>query len=107
LETTVGAACYAYSHFEMDCEWRYFLADHIRTEAGHGWGYIRQADPIDPRRDHSRPDPTSSINTAFRLAWNITDYNSAIFSAGRPFKAALKNSIVSRNFAPNSYTAGI
>jgi hypothetical protein len=57
LETTVGEACYAYSHFEMDCEWRYFLADHIRTEAGHGWGYIRQADAIDPRRDHSRPDP--------------------------------------------------
>jgi len=56
LETTVGAACYAYSHFDMDFEWRYCLADHIRTEAGHGWGYIRQANAIDPRRDHSRPD---------------------------------------------------
>ena len=25
LETTVGTACYACSHFEMDSEWRYFL----------------------------------------------------------------------------------
>jgi hypothetical protein len=57
LESTVGAACYACSHFDMDSEWRYLLADHIGTEAGHGWGYIRQADAIDPRRDHSRPDP--------------------------------------------------
>jgi hypothetical protein len=57
LETTVGAVCYAYSHFDMDSEWRYSLADHIRTEAGHGWGYIRQGDAIDPRRDHARPDP--------------------------------------------------
>src|SRR5262245_39730553 len=43
LERIVGAGCYAYSHFEMDPEWRYLLADHIRTEAGHGWGYIQQA----------------------------------------------------------------
>jgi len=57
LEHIVGAACYAYSHFEMDSEWRYLLADHIRTEAGHGWGYIRQADLVDPSRDHSKPDP--------------------------------------------------
>jgi len=57
LETTVGSACYASSHFEMDSEWRYFLAEHIGTEAGHGWGYIRQANAIDPRRDHARPDP--------------------------------------------------
>ena len=54
LEITVGSACYACSHFEMDSEWRYFLADHIGTEAGHGWGYIRQANAIDPRRDHAR-----------------------------------------------------
>jgi len=57
LESTVGSACYACSHFEMDSEWRYFLADHIGTEAGHGWGYIRQANAIDSRRDHARPDP--------------------------------------------------
>src|SRR6266496_4259460 len=57
LESIVGAACHAYSHFEMDPEWRYLLADHIRTEAGHGWGYIKQADAIDPSRDHSKPDP--------------------------------------------------
>src|SRR5437773_6460583 len=57
LKTIVGSACYAYSHFDMDFEWRYLLADHIRTEAGHGWGYIRQADLIDPERDHSRPVP--------------------------------------------------
>jgi hypothetical protein len=57
LENTVGMACYACSHFDMDFEWRYLLTDHIRTEAGHGWGYIKQADSIDPGRDHSRPDP--------------------------------------------------
>ena len=57
LEHIVGSACYAYSHFEMDPEWRYLLADHIRTEAGHGWGYIKQADLVDPSRDHSKPDP--------------------------------------------------
>lgn len=57
LEEIVGSGCYAYSHFEMDPEWQYLLADHIRTEAGHGWGYIRQADTVDPSRDHSKPDP--------------------------------------------------
>lgn len=57
LDTTVGLACYAYSHFEMDHEWRWRLADHIRTEAGHGWGYIRQGDAVDPSRDHTKPDP--------------------------------------------------
>ena len=36
----------AMAHFEMDCEWRYFLAEHAGTEAGHGWGYIRQANAI-------------------------------------------------------------
>src|SRR5881227_273514 len=56
LESTVGSACYACSHFEMDSEWRYFLADHIGTEAGHGWGYIRQVNAIDSRRDHARFD---------------------------------------------------
>src|SRR4051794_10442646 len=45
LECIVGSACYAYSHFasEIDSEWRLLLSDHIRTEAGHGWGYIQQA----------------------------------------------------------------
>ena len=57
LERIVGAGCYAYSHFEMDPEWRYLLADHIRTEAGHGWGYIQQANFVDSSRDHSKPDP--------------------------------------------------
>lgn len=57
LEETVGLACYACAHFDMDHEWRYLLTDHIRTEAGHGWGYIKQADAIDPSRDHSQPDP--------------------------------------------------
>jgi len=59
LEGIVGSACYAYSHFaaEMDSEWRLLLADHIRTEAGHGWGYIRQGDSVDPSIDHSKPDP--------------------------------------------------
>ena len=57
LEVTVGTACYAMAHFEMDCEWRYHLAEHAGTEAGHGWGYIRQANAIDPSRDHSKPDP--------------------------------------------------
>jgi hypothetical protein len=57
LEVTVGTACYAMAHFEMDSEWRYFLAEHAGTEAGHGWGYIRQANAIDPSRDHSKPDP--------------------------------------------------
>src|SRR5712692_7550099 len=48
LEGIVGAACYAYSHFgvELDSEWRLLLADHIRTEAGHGWGYIKQGDAV-------------------------------------------------------------
>ena len=57
LAETVGLACYAYSHFDLDSEWQYLLTDHIRTEAGHGWGYIKQGDQIDPERDHSRPDP--------------------------------------------------
>ena len=57
LESIVGSACYAYSHFEMDYEWRYLLTDHIRTEAVHGWGYIQQGNALDPSRDHSRPDP--------------------------------------------------
>ncbi len=56
LDEIVGSACYAYSHFEMDPEWRYLLADHIRTEAGHGWGYIQQANVAYPSRDHSQPD---------------------------------------------------
>lgn len=59
LEQIVGSACYAYSHFigDLDSEWRFVLADHIHTEAGHGWGYIRQAMLIDDSRDHTRPDP--------------------------------------------------
>jgi hypothetical protein len=56
LDEIVGSACYACSHFEMDPEWRYLLADHIRTEAGHGWGYIQQANAAYPSRDHSQPD---------------------------------------------------
>ncbi len=62
LEGIVGSACYAYSHFgaEMDSEWRLVLADHIRTEAGHGWGYIKQGDAVDPSIDHSQPDPDFS-----------------------------------------------
>src|SRR5262249_4951046 len=55
-ETTVGTACYASSHFEMDCEWRYFLAEHIGTEAGHGGGSSRQAKPIAPPRHHRPAD---------------------------------------------------
>ena len=57
LRVIVGSACYAYSHFDMDYELRYLLADHIRTEAGHGWGYIQQANLLDPGRDHAQPDP--------------------------------------------------
>ena len=57
LENIVGSACYAYTHFEMDTEWRFLLADHIRTEAGHGWGYIQQGNALDPTTDHSKPDP--------------------------------------------------
>ena len=59
LEHIVGLGCYAYTHFaaELDSEWREILAEHIRTEAGHGWGYIRQGDVVDPSRDHALPDP--------------------------------------------------
>jgi hypothetical protein len=59
LETIVGSACYAYTHFaaEIDSEWRLLLADHIRTEAGHGWGYIQQGNTLDPSYDHAAPDP--------------------------------------------------
>jgi hypothetical protein len=59
LENIVGSAAYAFTHFgaDLDSEWRLILADHMRTEAGHGWGYIKQADLIDPSRDHSQPDP--------------------------------------------------
>src|SRR5947207_4305554 len=51
LQYVVGGACYAYAHFgapgaygvpgdaELDAEWKYVLTDHIRAEAGHGWGY--------------------------------------------------------------------
>ena len=28
----------------------------MRTEAGHGWGYIKQGDLVDPSVDHSKPD---------------------------------------------------
>lgn len=46
------------AHFEMVAEWRYHLGEHIiGTESGHGWGYIRQANAIDPSRDHSKTDP--------------------------------------------------
>ena len=57
LEVTVGTACYAMAHFEMDCEWRYFLAEHAGTEAGHGWGYIRlgQCHRPQPRSLQTRP----------------------------------------------------
>jgi hypothetical protein len=37
------------------------LADHIRTEAGHGWGYIQQANDANPSRDHALPDPEFEI----------------------------------------------
>ncbi|MGH7845872.1 MAG: hypothetical protein ACREQW_11980 [Candidatus Binatia bacterium] len=57
LEGLVGCGCYAYSHFEVDSEWRFLLADHIRTEAGHGWGYIQQGNALNPKRNHSQPDP--------------------------------------------------
>jgi hypothetical protein len=59
LECIVGSASYAYTHFaaELDSEWRLLLADHIRTEAGHGWGYIQQANALDPSYDHAAPDP--------------------------------------------------
>jgi hypothetical protein len=59
LEQIVGSAAYAYAHFtgDLDSEWRLLLADHMRTEAGHGWGYIKQGDLIDPSVDHSQPDP--------------------------------------------------
>ncbi|HEX6513397.1 MAG TPA: hypothetical protein VF157_13920 [Chloroflexota bacterium] len=62
LEGIVGSACYAFAHFagELDSEWRLILADHIRTEAGHGWGYIKQGDIIDPSIDHALPDPDFS-----------------------------------------------
>ena len=73
LESIVGSACYAYSHFDMDSEWRYLLADHIRTEAGHGWGYIQQGNALDSRRDHAKPDLTSSGATVFCPESNITN----------------------------------
>ncbi len=59
LESIVGSATYAYTHFagELDSEWRLLLADHIRTEAGHGWGYIKQGDMLEPSTDHGLPDP--------------------------------------------------
>jgi hypothetical protein len=59
LECIVGSACYAYTHFaaDIDSEWRLLLADHIRTEAGHGWGYIQQGNALDPSYDHAAPDP--------------------------------------------------
>lgn len=59
LNLTSGSACYAYCHFsgELDPEFQYLLLDHAKTEAGHGWGFIRQADLMDPEMDHSKPDP--------------------------------------------------
>jgi hypothetical protein len=59
LECIVGSATYAYTHFaaELDSEWRLLLADHIRTEAGHGWGYIQQGNALEPSYDHAAPDP--------------------------------------------------
>jgi len=77
LEHIVGSACYAYSHFEMDPEWRYLLADHIRTEAGHGWGYIKQADLVDPSRDHSKPDPELALRPLHSGNAGDSDYQCA------------------------------
>ena len=59
LDLTVGSACYAYSHFraDLDAEWQFLLMDHARTEAGHGWCFIRQSDAMDPSIDHAQPDP--------------------------------------------------
>jgi len=56
LECIVGSATYAYTHFagEMDSEWRRILADHIGTEAGHGWGLHSARGPGGPEpRSHA------------------------------------------------------
>lgn len=54
LEHIVGSACHALAHFDIDPEWRWTITDHIRDEAGHGWGYIRNAQAIDNSRDYTK-----------------------------------------------------
>ncbi len=85
LECIVGSACYAYSHFvtEMDSEWRLLLADHIRTEAGHGWGYIQQGNALDPSYDHAAPDPE------FAEEYGLTPRNEHIALQQRDFLSFL------------------
>ncbi|HEX6513398.1 MAG TPA: hypothetical protein VF157_13925 [Chloroflexota bacterium] len=54
---TVGAATYAFSHMDMDLEWRHLLAEHIAEECSHGWNFVKLADRIDPSVDHAIDDP--------------------------------------------------
>jgi len=54
---TVGAATHAYTHLEMDLQWRHLLSEHIAEECSHGWSFVQLADKIDPSKDHSKPDP--------------------------------------------------
>jgi len=61
----VGAGTYAYTHFDLDMEWRRILSEHIEEECGHGWNFIQLANELDPSKDHSRPDPE------FETRWNL------------------------------------
>ncbi len=94
LESIVGSACYAYTHFaaDLDSEWRYLLAEHIGTEAGHGWGYIRQADLLEPERDHSQPDPE------FEATYGL--------SAKRDHAELMRRDFLSYLFAGNNWPYG-
>src|SRR5258707_5807344 len=50
LEITVGTACYAMTHFEMECEWSYLLAVQAGSDAGHACSSIRHAYAFDLHR---------------------------------------------------------
>ena len=94
LEGIVGSAAYAYANFaaDLDSEFRYLLAEHIGTEAGHGWGYIRQADALEPGRDHGQPDPE------FEAQYGLT--------RGRDHAALMRRDFLSYLFAGNNWPYG-
>jgi hypothetical protein len=66
----VGAATYAYTHFDMDMEWRRILSEHIEEECGHGWNFIQLGNKLDPTKDHTKPDPEFENRYQLGRRWN-------------------------------------
>lgn len=56
IREIVGAANYAMVAYDMDYEWRHFIADHIAEECSHGWNFIRLGNKLDPSHDYTQED---------------------------------------------------